>query len=67
MPGTDRCWAVITNPLEHHLGIVWASQTPQGITMSDALTENWTTNSHLCENRMVQTGFEKKTKTLRTG
>ncbi len=67
MPGTDQCWAGITNALEDHLGIVRAPQTLQGITMSDALTENWTTDSHLCENRMVQTSFEKKTKTLRTG
>ncbi len=50
MPGTDQCWAGITNTHEHSLGIIWASQTPQGITMSDTLTENWTTRSHLCEN-----------------
>jgi len=67
MPGIDQRWAGITNTHEHHLGIIWASQTPQGITMSDTLTENWTTGSHLCENQMVKTSLEKKTKTLRTG
>ncbi len=58
--GDNQCWVGITNIPGHHPGIpVWSLE---GITLSDALTENQATSSHVYENWIK----EKETQKLRT-
>jgi hypothetical protein len=52
----DQCWAGITN-IPGIIRVSLGHLSPQGITMSDTLIENWTIGSHLCENQMLELVF----------